>query len=128
MKQKPRDSTPELGGPTDKRTLNVMLGTGFLNQVDQTRKAMDEAPVKADRKSYLPLPLRILSFLGGWCLLFGCIGVISYFLRLGGFGFTKAMALWGLGIGIPVFGGLRLLDSYLEHRAWIRRIREEQRK
>ena len=125
------DQTPEvLGGPTDRRSLNVMLGTGFFNQMDQTRKAAQEsAGMKTDKKQFLPKPLRVLSFIGGLFLLFSCIEVILLFVAMDGevIGKTSLVAL-GLGVGIPVYGGLRLLEAYLERRDWVRRMQEEDRK
>ena len=125
------DQTPEvLGGPTDRRSLNVKLGTGFFNQMDQTRKAVQETSnVKTDKKQFLPKPLRILSFIGGLFLLFGCIEVILLFVKTNGqaIGKTSLVAL-GLGVGIPVYGGLRLLEAYLERRDWVKRMQEEDRK
>lgn len=125
------DQTPEvLGGPTDRRSLNVMLGTGFFNQMDQTRKAVREKPgIKTEKKQFLPKPLRVLSFIGGLFLLFGCIEVVLLFVAMDGevIGKTSLVAL-GLGVGIPVYGGLRLLEAYLERRDWVRRMQEEDRK
>lgn len=125
------DQTPEvLGGPTDRRSLNVILGTGFFNQMDQTRKAVhEESGMKTDKKQFLPKPLRVLSFIGGLFLLFGCIEVILLFVAMDGevIGKTSLVAL-GLGVGIPVYGGLRLLEAYLERRDWVRRMQEEDRK
>lgn len=121
------DQTPEiLGGPTDRRTLNVMLGTGFLNQVDQTRKAKTErGAVTGEKKQFLPLPLRILSAVGGLFLLFGVIETILLFIAMDGDPIGKVPFVeLGLGIGIPIWGGLRLLESYLERQDWIKRMRE----
>ena len=125
------DQTPEvLGGPTDRRTLNVMLGTGFLNQVDQTRKTKNErGAVTGEKKQFLPLPLRILSAVGGLILLVGCIGMVLYFMgsfaSLGNL-YINDPLVYGinLAIGVTVYGGLRLLESYLERQDWIRRMRE----
>ena len=125
------DQTPEtLGGPTDRHTLNVMLGTGFLNQVDQTRKSKTErGAVTGEKKQFLPLPLRILSAIGGLILLVGCIGMVTYFtesfLSFGDL-YINRPQIYGvnLAIGLTVYGGLRLLESYLERRDWIRRMRE----
>lgn len=126
MKKKDKSG---LGGPPDKRTLNVMLGTSMFNQVDQTLRAVNEPVCHQDRKTFLPLPLRILSFIGGWILLAGAIGFICIFLRgydAANLSFAVPLAKWGLGIGIPVFGGLRLLDAYLEKRDWVKRIRKQE--
>ena len=38
------------------------------------------------------------------------------------------MVALGLGVDIPVYGGLRLLEAYLERRDWVRRMQEEDRK
>ena len=121
------DQTPEItGGPTDRRSLNVMLGTGFLNQVDQTRRARTERGyVTGQKKQWLPLPLRILSAIGGLFLLFGVMETILLFIAVDGapLGSTLYVGI-GLGVGIPVWGGLRLLEAYLERRDWVRRMRE----
>lgn len=131
---KNRDQTPEtIGGPTDRRTLNVMLGTAALNQFDQTRRSKNErSEVKGDKREWLPLPLRIVSFISGWFLLAGVIGFIMLFLRVSGESLPMAMPMTkiGLSVGVPIYGGLRLLESYLERRDWVKRMREsdEQRK
>lgn len=119
------DETPEIiGGPTDRRTLNVMLCTAKLNQLDQTRKAKHErSEVKGQAKQWLPL--RVLSFISGWFLLVGIIGFIMLFTRFDGnipF-YAPLMAKIGLAVGVPVYGGLRLLESYLERRDWLKRNR-----
>lgn len=121
------DQTPDIvGGPTDRRTLNVMLGTAKLNQLEQTRKSKYErSEVKGEAKQWLPLPLRILSFISGWFLLVGIIGFIMLFTRFDGnipF-YAPPMAKIGLAVGVPVYGGLRLLESYLERRDWLKRNR-----
>ena len=117
-------------GTTDRRSLIIVLGTWFFNQMDQTRKAVhEESGMKTDKKQFLPKPLRVLSFIGGLFLLFGCIEVILLFVAMDGevIGKTSLVAL-GLGVGIPVYGGLRLLEAYLERRDWVRRMQEEDRK
>lgn len=135
MSEKSRDQTPEImDAPMDRRTLNVTLGTGFLNQVDQTRKCKNEsAGVTGTKKQWLPLPLRALSFIGGILLFLGCLGMILYFagsfLNLHNF-FLNDPTIFGINLtlGVVVYGGLRLLESYLERRDWVRRMREEDAK
>ena len=80
MKNK-RDATPlDTGGPTDRRTLNVMLGMGRLNQISQTQKSFAETgKIVQNTREYLPKPCRILSFIGGLFLVAGCLGAIIYF-------------------------------------------------
>lgn len=126
---KKTDHTPEIvGGPTDRRTLNVMLGTAKLNQLDQTRKVKYErSEVRGEAKQWLPLPLRIVSFISGWFLFAGVVGFILLFTRFNGnipF-YAPPMTKIGLGVGIPIYGGLRFLEAYLERRDWLRRNREQ---
>lgn len=123
-----QDQTPEiLGGPTDRRSLNVMLGTGFFNQVDQTiRSAKETGGVQKDKKQFLPWPLRVLSWIGGAFLLVGCVALVVWFLGMHS-GIVRSVAAVGLGVGIPVYGGMRLLEAYLERRDWVRRMRQEDR-
>ena len=120
-----RDETPvDTGGPTDRKTLNVMLGMGRLNQIEQTRKSFSETgEIVQNKQEYLPKPLRVLSFIGGLFLTVGCLGVIVYFVSglIRGYGVGLPIAGVGLGIGIPVYAGMRGLDAYLERRDWIRR-------
>ena len=73
------DQTPEiLGGPTDQKTLNVMLGLGMLNQVDQTIKAGSEhGGVSEDHKD--PVLLRIFKAIFGAILIIGCLSLILMF-------------------------------------------------
>lgn len=135
MTSKNQDQTPEImDAPMDRRTLNVTLGTGFLNQVDQTRKAKSErGAVTGEKKQWLPLPLRILSAIGGFLLFLGCLGMILYFLASFlsfGWLFINDPTIFGinLGLGVVIYGGLRLLESYLERRDWVRRMQEENAK
>ena len=121
-----KDQTPNgTGGPTDRKTLNVMLGMGLLNQTDQTQRSFVDSGGMVQRKEeYLPKPLRFLSAIGGLFLTVGCVGLILYF-------FTAVLsdphplclpaAGLGLGVGIPLYGGLRGLEAYLERKAWLRR-------
>lgn len=135
MSKQSQDQTPEtINAPMDRRTLNVTLGTGFLNQVDQTQKAKTErGNVTGEKKQWLPLPLRILSALGGFLLFLGCLGMVLYFfspfVSLGNFFLTKPL-IFGvlLGLGAVIYGGLRLLESYLERQDWVRRMQEEDAK
>lgn len=131
MASKHQDQTPEImDAPMDRRTLNVTLGTGFLNQVDQTRKCKNEsAGVTRTKKQWLPLPLRILSAIGGLFLLFGVLETILLFIAMDGERLGRPLYVGiGLGVGVPVWGGLRLLESWLERRDWVRRMREEDAK
>lgn len=132
MKKYANDQTPEiLDAPTDRRTLNVMLGTARLNQLDQTRKMkLERSEVKGEHKEWLPLPLRIVSFISGWFLLAGVIGFILLFIRMNNeiLPMAPAMAKIGLAVGIPIYGGLRLLEAYLERKDWVKRMRENETK
>ena len=124
MKNK-RDATPlDTGGPTDRRTLNVMLGMGRLNQISQTQKSFAETgKIVQNTREYLPKPCRILSFIGGLFLVAGCLGAIIYFFSyiFGGYGVGLPIMGIGLGVGIHVYAGMRGLNAYLERRDWIRR-------
>ena len=124
MKNK-TDATPlDTGGPTDRRTLNVMLGMGRLNQISQTQKSFAETgKIVQNTREYLPKPCRILSFIGGLFLVAGCLGAIIYFFSyiFGGYGVGLPIMGIGLGVGIPVYAGMRGLNAYLERRDWIRR-------
>jgi hypothetical protein len=128
MKDK-RDETPmDTGGPTDRKTLNAMLGMGLLNQTKQTEKSFSETGgTTRDKREYLPKPLRFLSFIGGLFLAVGCLGAIVYFASylMGGYGVGAPIAGIGLGVGIPVYAGMRGLDAYLERRDWIKRTAEK---
>ena len=121
-----KDETPVgTGGPTDRKTLNVMLGMGMLNQVDQTqREFTGQGGQVQGKREYLPKPLRFVSTLGGVLLAVGCLGLILYFLTflLSGYhGVGLPTAGLGLGLGIPLYGGMRGLEAYLERRDWLRR-------
>ncbi len=132
MKKYANDQTPEiLDAPTDRRTLNVMLGTARLNQLDQTRKMkLERSEVKGEHKEWLPLPLRIVSFISGWFLLAGVIGFILLFIRMNNeiLPIALPMTKIGLVVGIPIYGGLRLLEAYLERKDWVKRMRENETK
>lgn len=132
MKKYANDQTPEiLDAPTDRRTLNVMLGTARLNQLDQTRKMkLERSEVKGEHKEWLPLPLRIVSFISGWFLLAGVIGFILLFIRMNNeiLPIALPMTKIGLVVGIPIYGGLWLLEAYLERKDWVKRMRENETK
>ncbi len=123
---KKKDETPSgTGGPTDRKTLNVMLGMGMLNQFDQTQREFSgQGGQVQSKREYLPKPLRFVSTLGGVLLAVGCLGLILYFLTFllsGHHGVGLPAAGWGLGLGIPLYGGMRGLEAYLERRDWLRR-------
>ena len=124
------DQTPKSTiGPNDLRTLNVMMGTGTLNQIDQTRKAGQESgPVQGEKREVLPLPLRLMRGVGGLVLLAGIVGLIACFIKMNGERPEWALpaAKYGLGIGVPLYGGLLLLEAWLDRRAWLRRSKEKQ--
>ena len=109
-----KDETPVgIGGPTDRKTLNVMLGMGILNQVDQTQREFTGTGGQVQgKREYLSKPLRFLSGIGGLFLTVGCLGLILYFLTF------LLSGHHGVGLPPPAWGWAWESPSTAECGAW----------